>query len=392
MKEITLNGVAIDLWTRELDSLAWQQINNISKLPFIHHHVALMADGHGGAGVPIGCVLPVKDVVIPNAIGTDCGCGMRAVKSDIKVSEISTDVLRKSIMRGIRKQIPIGDFAHKVDQAEEFLPQDWNIDNLHTLLSNNGIKKILRQIGTLGGGNHFIELQKDEEGYLWVMIHSGSRGVGGKLHQEYNQIAKNLNRKYFSMVPEEADLAFLPKNSAEFNMFWNEMNYCMEWAKCNRKLMMNRIIDVIKDSFPDATFENPIDIHHNYAAVEEHYSRQCIVHRKGAASAREGEIGIIPGSMGTCSYIVRGLGKPESFFSSSHGAGRAMSRGEAVATLDMKHEIDLLESQNIVHSIRNRNDLEEATSAYKNIDVVMTNQKDLVEIVTPLLPIAVIKG
>jgi tRNA-splicing ligase RtcB len=224
------------------------------------------------------------------------------------------------------------------------------------------------------------------------MIHSGSRGVGGKLHQEYNQIAKNLNRKYFSMVPEEAELAFLPKNSAEFNMFWYEMNYCMEWAKCNRKLMMNRIIDVIKDSFPDATFGNPIDIHHNYAAVEEHYGRQCIVHRKGAASAREGEIGIIPGSMGTCSYIVRGLGKPESFFSSSHGAGRAMSRGEAVATLDMKHEIDLLESQNIVHSIRNRNDLEEATSAYKNIDVVMTNQKDLVEIVTRLLPIAVIKG
>lgn len=392
MKEITLNGVTIDLWTRDLDSLAWQQITNISKLPFIHHHVSLMADGHGGTGVPIGCVLPVKGVVIPNAIGTDCGCGMRAVKSDIKVADITTDVLRKSIMRGIRKQIPVGDYVHKVDQSVDYLPQEWNMENLPTLLSNNGIKKILRQIGTLGGGNHFIELQKDEEGYLWVMIHSGSRGLGGKLHQEYNQIAKNLNRKYFSVVPEEADLAFLPQSSAEFRMFWYEMNYCLEWAKCNRKLMMDRIIDVIRESFPNANFDEPIDIHHNYASTEEHYGKQCIVHRKGAAPAREGEIGIIPGSMGTCSYIVRGLGKEESFQSSSHGAGRAMSRSEAVATLDMKHEIEMLENQNIVHSIRNKNDLEEATSAYKNIDVVMSNQKDLVEIVTKLLPIAVIKG
>ena len=187
-------------------------------------------------------------------------------------------------------------------------------------------------------------------------------------------------------------MAFLPQSSTEFRMFWYEMNYCLEWAKCNRKLMMDRIIDVIRESFPDATFDEPIDIHHNYAATEEHYGRQCIVHRKGAAPAREGEIGIIPGSMGTCSYIVRGIGKEESFQSSSHGAGRAMSRGEAVTTLDMKHEIEMLENQNIVHSIRNKNDLEEATSAYKNIDIVMSNQKDLVEIVTKLLPIAVIKG
>lgn len=392
MKEIVLNGVMIDLWTRELDTLAWQQITNISKLPFIHHHVALMADGHGGSGVPIGCVLPVKGVVIPNAIGTDCGCGMRAVKSDIKVVDITTDVLRKSIMRGIRKQIPIGDFVHKENQPEEYLPQGWDLDTLPMLMSNNGMKKILRQIGTLGGGNHFIELQKDEEGYLWVMIHSGSRGVGGKLHQEYNQIAKNLNRRYFSVVPEEADLAFLPQRTDEYRQFWHEMTYCLEWAKCNRELMMNRIIDVIKESFPDAIFSEPIDIHHNYAAEEEHYGERCIVHRKGAASARKGEIGIIPGSMGTCSYIVRGLDKPESLQSSSHGAGRAMSRGEAVATLDMKHEIKMLEDQNIVHSIRGKSDLEEATSAYKNIDVVMANQKDLVEIVTKLLPIAVIKG
>lgn len=392
MKEIVLNGVTIDLWTRELDTLAWQQIMNISKLPFIHHHVALMADGHGGAGVPIGCVLPVKGVVIPNAIGTDCGCGMRAVRSDIKIADITTDVLRKCIMRGIRKQIPVGDFAHKENQSEEYLPQGWDLNTLPTLMSNNGIKKILRQIGTLGGGNHFIELQKDEEGYLWVMIHSGSRGVGGKLHQEYNQKAKNLNRKYFSVVSEEADLAFLPQRTDEYRQFWHEMNYCLEWAKCNRSLMMNRIIDVIKETFPDATFSEPIDIHHNYAAEEEHYGEHCIVHRKGAASARDSEIGIIPGSMGTCSYIARGLGKAESFQSSSHGAGRAMSRGEAVATLDMKQEIKMLEDQNIVHSIRGKSDLEEATSAYKNIDIVMSNQKDLVEVVTKLLPIAVIKG
>lgn len=249
-----------------------------------------------------------------------------------------------------------------------------------------------KQVGTLGGGNHFLELQKDTEGCLWVMIHSGSRNLGAQVGMYYNEKAKVLNKRWFSSVIPDIDMAFLPMQSDEAHSYWDEMNYCVEFALCNRRLMMQRICQVIGDVYPDAQFEPIINIAHNYACRENHFDENVIVHRKGATSARLGETGIIPGSQGTKSYIVKGLGNPDSFQSCSHGAGRLMSRTEAVRSLSLKDEVARLEAQGIIHAIRGQSDLEEAAGAYKDIDKVMADQSDLVKIVTELVPVAVIKG
>ena len=249
-----------------------------------------------------------------------------------------------------------------------------------------------KQVGTLGGGNHFIELQRDTEGFLWIMIHSGSRNLGAQVGSFYNEKAKVLNRRWYSAVDPDIDMAFLPMQSDEAHAYWDEMNYCIEFALCNRRLMMDRICGVLGDVFPDTQFEPMINIAHNYACWEHHFDRNVIIHRKGATRARLGEVGIIPGSQGTKSYIVEGLGNPDSFQSCSHGAGRAMSRTEAVRNLSLEKEVSRLEEQGIIHAIRGQKDLEEAAGAYKDIDVVMACQADLVRITTELSPIAVIKG
>ena len=249
-----------------------------------------------------------------------------------------------------------------------------------------------KQVGTLGGGNHFLELQKDTDGTLWIMIHSGSRNLGAQVGSYYNEKAKVLNKRWFSNINPDIDMAFLPMQSDEAHAYWDEMNYCIEFALCNRRLMMERICQTIGEVYPDAQFEPMINIAHNYAVWENHFDENCIVHRKGATRARVGEIGIIPGSQGTKSYIVEGLGNTDSFQSCSHGAGRAMSRTEAVRSLSLEDEVAKLEAQGIVHAIRSKKDLEEAAGAYKDIDEVMANQTDLVKIVTELSPVAVIKG
>ena len=256
----------------------------------------------------------------------------------------------------------------------------------------NHYKSIHHQVGTLGGGNHFIELQHDEDGWLWIMIHSGSRNLGKQVGDFYNKRAKWFNELYYSKVESELMLPFLPLKTHEFNDYWGEMNYCIAFAKCNRQLMMERIKEVIADALPLAEFEPTIDIAHNYAAFENHFGHNCIVHRKGAVRARAGEIGIIPGSQGTSSYIVEGLGNLDSFMSSSHGAGRLMSRSQAIKTLSLEDEIKKMESKGIVHSIRSQRDLDEAASAYKDIDQVIALESDLVNVKTKLEPIAVIKG
>ena len=258
------------------------------------------------------------------------------------------------------------------------------------------------QLGTLGGGNHFIELQKDEDGNLWVMIHSGSRNLGKQVADHYNKIAIDLNEKYFSEVPKEWQLAFLPIDTAEAQMYFNEMIYCLKFAYANRKKMMNEILDIIRDVMIDCQGGNfdgmefsvsgIINIHHNYASLENHFGQNVWVHRKGATSAKKGEIGIIPGSQGTKSYIVEGLGNPESFTSCSHGSGRAMSRSSAIKNLDFEKEKKILDDQGILHGIRNRDDLDEASGSYKDIEIVMDSQKDLVKIVHTLRPLAVVKG
>lgn len=391
MEKVEIIGrTVVKMWTTEFDDKAREQVENLASLPFVHHHIALMPDCHGGKGMPIGGVLPTKDVVIPNAVGVDIGCGMCAVKTNIRVRRLTEKILRKVIMKGIRARIPLGMDHHKEMQDEKFLPTGFDLEKLPVV--KNHYKSIHHQVGTLGGGNHFIELQRDEEGWLWIMIHSGSRNLGKQVGDFYNKKAKWLNELYYSRVEPELMLPFLPLKTNEFSDYWNEMNYCIAFAKCNRQLMMERIKEVIVDALPLTEFDSTIDIAHNYAAFENHFGANCIVHRKGAVRARAGEIGIIPGSQGTSSYIVEGLGNPESFMSSSHGAGRLMSRTQAIKTLSLEEEIKKMETKGIVHSIRSQRDLDEAASAYKDINQVIALETDLVKVVTKLEPLAVIKG
>lgn len=391
LQEITNNKLPIKMWLENLDERAWEEVSNLANFPFAYHHIAMMPDAHAGAGMPIGAVLAVKDVVIPNAVGEDAGCGITAVQTNVLVSDLSPDVLRKQIMRNIRKAIPIGRDEHKQKQSELYLPDSRYLEK--TVVCQRRLQSALKQIGTLGGGNHFIELQKDTDGYLWIMIHSGSRGLGGKVAEYYVQKAEMFAQMYQCPYPAVAQrLAYLPVDSREGQDYWNEMKYCVDFAKASRRLMKNRIQEIVKETIPNAEFPVYYDTPHNYAAKECHFGEYVIIHRKGAARATKGEIGIIPGSQGTKSYIVRGLGNPDSFCSSSHGAGRVMSRSRALHELSLEQEIKRLDEQGIIHAVRFQKDLEEAAGAYKNIHIVMENQKDLVEPLIELSPIAVIKG
>ena len=390
MNVTVINNRPVKIWTDEVEQSAMAQIENLTRLPFMFHHVAIMPDVHAGMGMPIGGVLACCDAVIPNAVGVDIGCGMCAVKTSWQVADIPADVLRKQVMRGIRKRIPLGMEHHKEAQSAEYLPQGHNLER--TPVVSQRQKAILKEVGTLGGGNHFIELQRDPDGMLWVMIHSGSRNLGKLVGDHYNKLAMQLNERWHSVVTPDLRLAFLPLRTNEFNAYWAEMQYCVDFALCNRRLMMQRIQEVLADALPGIKFEPMINIAHNYAAWEHHYGHDVIVHRKGATLAREGVVGIIPGSQGTASYIVEGLGNPESFCSCSHGAGRVMSRTAAIRDLDLRAEVERLDALGIVHAIRSQNDMQEASGAYKDIDTVIANQADLVRPLVRLLPVAVIKG
>lgn len=385
-----INNRPVKIWTNDVEESAMRQIENLTTLPFLHHHLAIMPDVHAGMGMPIGGVLACDGAVIPNAVGVDIGCGMCAVKTNWKMEDLPPHVIRKEIMKGIRARIPLGMEHHKEAQDAKYLPQGHDIDKMEIVKRRQ--HSILHEVGTLGGGNHFIELQKDEEGNLWIMIHSGSRNLGKQVGDYYNKIAASLNEKWHSVVSPEIRLPFLPHGTREFGAYWNEMKYCIDFALCNRRLMMERIQEVIADSLKGIEFEPMINIAHNYAAFEHHFGKDVIVHRKGATLAREGVIGIIPGSQGTASYIVEGLGNPDSFCSCSHGAGRVLSRKAAIKTLDMNAEVRNLEAKGIIHAIRCQDDMQEASGAYKDIDTVIANESDLVKLKTKLLPIAVIKG
>ena len=385
-----INNRPVKIWTNDVEDSAMRQIENLAALPFLHHHLAIMPDVHAGMGMPIGGVLACDGAVIPNAVGVDIGCGMCAVKTNWRTDDLPASVLRKEIMKGIRERIPLGKEHHKEAQAETYLPQGYDIDKLEIVKRRQN--SIRHEVGTLGGGNHFIELQKDKEGFLWIMIHSGSRNLGKQVGDYYNKIAASLNEKWHSAVSPDFHLPFLPLGTREFGAYWNEMRYCIDFALCNRKLMMERIQEVMADSLQGIEFEPMINIAHNYAAFEHHFGKDVIVHRKGATLASKGETGIIPGSQGTASYIVEGLGNPESFCSCSHGAGRVLSRKAAIRTLDMKAEVANLEAKGIIHAIRCQDDMQEASGAYKDIETVIANESDLVKVTTKLLPIAVIKG
>lgn len=385
-----INNRPVKIWTNEVDNVAMEQIENLTTLPFLYHHLAIMPDVHAGKGMPIGGVLACDGVVVPNAVGADIGCGMCAVKTNWKVSEIPVQVLRNEIMSGIRQRIPLGMDHHEEKQDSRYLPTGHDVEKMTVVKVRQ--ESILHEIGTLGGGNHFIELQKDADNNLWVMIHSGSRNLGAKVGAYYNELAEKLNARWYSRVSPDIQLAFLPQGTKEFGMYWNEMKYCVDFALCNRRLMMDRIEEVLADSLKGIEFEPMINIAHNYASHENHFGKNVFVHRKGATLAREGVTGIIPGSQGTASYIVEGLGNPDSFCSCSHGAGRLLSRSAAIRTLNMAEEVAKLEAKGIVHAIRNHEDMQEASGAYKDIEEVIANELDLVKVKTRLLPVAVIKG
>lgn len=373
-------GIPIKFWLDDIEVGAREQAINLSKLPFVFKHIAIMPDCHQGYGMPIGGVMATNGVIVPNAVGVDIGCGMCALKTPwTKMSKIN------EYINAIKRAVPVGFNRHKEMQSDLFMPTGHN--GLDLPIVSREYSTARKSIGTLGGGNHFIEIQKDEAGAIWIMIHSGSRNLGKQVADHYNKIAIDLNNRWFSSVPKTHQLAFLPLNTEEGQFYLAEMQYCVDFALANRKLIMDRVCDII-----NCDPSGIINIAHNYASMENHFNKNVLVHRKGATLAREGMVGIIPGSQGSASYIVRGKGNTQSFMSCSHGAGRVMGRKQAQRELSLENEIKILDDLGVIHSIKNKSDLDEATSAYKDINKVMDNQKDLVDILVRLTPIAVIKG
>lgn len=389
----------------DIEEKCLEQAYNLSKLPFIHKWVCLMPDTHAGMGMPIGGVIATEGVIIPNAVGVDIGCGMAFVKSNIKVSEIhSITTANGSLVQGIvgdiLRTIPVGFKHHKEAQPSKALdaalkePERYEKDKI--LFPE--IEAGYFQIGTLGGGNHFIELQEDEEGSLCIMIHSGSRHLGKEICDHFNKIAKELNAKWCSSIPPEYRLAFLPTDSDEGKRYIDWMNLALDFAFENREQIMKETIKIVTkwiEKFTDLNIEFSMEIncHHNYASLENHYGKNVWVHRKGATRVQEGEIAVIPGAMGSFSYIVQGKGNPESFNSSSHGAGRRYSRTTALKNFTTEEVMLDLKNQGVVLGKNKKSDVaEESRFAYKDIDEVMANKCDLVTPISKLKTIGVVKG
>ena len=380
-------------WCKNPEEGAIKQAENIEKHPWLFGNVCLMPDTHEGYGMPIGGVVALKDAVCPNMVGVDIGCGMLAVKTSL--TDITTEELKnvlggtKENKGGIRAIIPVG-FDHQKKDVFHPVFDEWGWRDLY--ICEQEFESAKRQLGTLGGGNHFIEIQKGDDGHIWYMIHSGSRNLGYKVAKYYNEQAKELCTKWKQNEIVKNDLAVLPSDTKQFDDYLDEMDLCLLFSKANRKVMSEIITEEFKRVFPNVEILQEINIHHNYVALENHFGRNVYVHRKGATLARKGTIGIIPGSQGTSSYIVEGLGNPKSMCSCSHGAGRKMSRKKAVEELDLTQEQAKLDEKGILHSLRYKKSLDEAPSAYKDIDTVMEEQKDLVKILVKLQPLAVIKG
>jgi len=388
-RTVKTEKVPIKLWLDKVEPNTMQQARNIANLPFVVEHVALMPDAHLGYGMPIGGVMATEGVVIPNAVGVDIGCGMCTVKTSL--TSISTESLKR-VLAEIRGTVPLGFKHHSHAQNPDLMPKVDKEQLASMKIVPREYKSALTQIGTLGGGNHFIEIQKGNDGHIWLMIHSGSRNLGFKVANHYNRLAAELNLKWGSNIPSKWQLAFLPVDKMVGQLYLLEMKYCVDFAYANRLLMMERVKDAVQMVSSPVYFDPVINIAHNYASREKHFGKEVFVHRKGATRAEEGEIGIIPGSQGTPSYLIRGKGNTESFASCAHGAGRKMGRKQAQRQLDLEGEKKRLEDQGILHSIRHTKDLDEAAGAYKDIDEVIDNQLDLVEVLVELRPLAVIKG
>lgn len=391
----------IKIWAEDLGESEINQIKNLAKLPFIHKHVAIMPDAHLGKGCTIGSVVPTVKAIIPAAVGVDLGCGMMAVQTNLTANDMPESLT--DIRRSIERTIPLG-AGGKYKNDENRIYKRKGINNLFIL--NSDVDRFIRtsqpnsnwniefnnwveQLGTLGSGNHFIELCLDENDNVWVMLHSGSRGIGNKIGSKFIELAKEDMRTYHINVPD-VDLSYLSEGTKNFNEYVEAVNWAQEYAAINRRLMMNLVFGELQYYFPHvAIVDMDINCHHNYVEKENHYGKNVYVTRKGAIRARKGDLGIIPGSMGAKSYIVRGKGNIESFHSCSHGAGRKMSRNEAKGKFSIS---DLREQVKGVNIDVRESVIDEIPSAYKDIDRVMELQNDLVEKVHTLKQILCVKG
>ena len=373
----------VKLWTplREVESQALDQLRNIANLPFIFRHVAAMPDVHLGKGATVGSVIAMKAAVVPAAVGVDIGCGMAAVKTNLTSHDFGDGALAK-LRRSIERSVPVGFNSHK---APTEAAMKWAAAHRGAGLS----EKNVCQLGTLGGGNHFIEICLDGDDAVWIMLHSGSRNLGNTLAEVHIRNAKKL-MKAMDIHLDDPDLAWFEEGSDDFSRYVKDVELAQEYAMENRRLMMSAVIRDMKTQFPHFDLAGDIiNCHHNYLSRETHFGEKVIVTRKGAIRARKGDLGIIPGSMGTRSYIVRGRGSSESFDSCSHGAGRRMSRTKAKATFTIS---DLKAQTEGVECRKDRGVLDEIPAAYKDIDVVMANQSDLVEVVAQLKQVLCVKG
>lgn len=382
---VTTERVPIKMWLGEdeIEPGALAQAKNAANLPGVFKWISIMPDSHQGYGVPIGSVIALQGLISPNLVGVDIGCGMSAAKTSLTVNDLDEEVIKRW-MQGVRGRIPLG-FKHQKDR------QEWEGFRRapDAPIVQQELNKAHYQLGTLGGGNHFIELQKDEFGDVWIMLHSGSRNIGLKIANFYHGAAQALCERWHSDVPHK-DLAFLPLGDLQGDDYMQAMNWALDFAYANRAHMMDVCLDVLDIVSGGANLEHEVNIHHNYAAMEHHFGKDVLVHRKGATLAREGTIGIIPGSMGTQSYIVEGLGNRESFNSCSHGAGRKMGRNQAKKNLNLEEQQEIM--KDVIGGPRSQKDLDEAPGAYKDIDTVMANQEDLVVTRVTLTPLASIKG
>lgn len=396
----------IKMWANgvPVEDQAAAQLRNVASLPFIHKHVAVMPDVHWGMGATVGSVIPTKGAIVPAAVGVDIGCGMIAQRTSLTASDLPESLV--AMRSAIEAAVPHGRtdnggandrgaWGSLPDDVAETLLSSGLMDRFNSLLKDQpklarwNLERISRHVGTLGSGNHFVEVCLDEESRVWVMLHSGSRGIGNAIGTHFIELAKKDMERWFINVPDK-DLAYIPQGSEHFGAYWDALKLAQSYAALNRRVMMRNTMRAIAGHAPAFTCDlEAINCHHNYVSREHHFGENVFVTRKGAVSAKEGELGIIPGSMGARSFIVRGKGNPESFCSCSHGAGRAMSRGAA------KKRFTLADHEAATAGVECRKDadvIDETPGAYKDIDAVMAAQADLVEVVHTLKQVLCVKG
>ncbi|RUP36823.1 MAG: RtcB family protein [Acinetobacter sp.] len=388
-------GVPVKIFTNDIDRESIEQLKKMAQLQFVYSHIAVMPDVHVGKGATVGSVIPTKHAIIPAAVGVDIGCGMNAIRLNLKASQLPDNLA--PLRHAIERKVPVGFELHKQIKAKasSIIPLEKRLQPI--IKKHSGLVRMLRkfdatwqkQLGTLGGGNHFIELCLDENQDVWVMLHSGSRGLGNVIGTYFIELAKKEAQHRFGHVPDK-DLSYFAEGSNSFNDYVEAVEWAQEYAFENRREMMRLILEAIRPLLPPFQLtKEAINCHHNYVSQETHFGEHLLITRKGAIRVGQDELGIIPGSMGARSYIVKGKANPDSFCSCSHGAGRKMSRSKAKLLFGQE---DLIQQTQGIECRKDRGVIDEIPSAYKDIDQVMANQSDLIEILHTLKQVLCIKG